>query len=103
MLLKFSIRAKIIAVVSILLLAMTAVGLIALKEIRAVNSRLVEVQANWLQGILAVGEMQSTVLRHQTAIRDHLLANDPETEAKAEKTIATLEQNIRRPSRPMSG
>jgi methyl-accepting chemotaxis protein len=95
MLLKFSIRAKIIAVVSILLLAMTAVGLVALKEIRAVNSRLVEVQANWLQGILAVGEMQSTVLRHQTAIRDHLLANDPETEAKAEKTIATLEQNIK--------
>ena len=95
MLSKFSIRGKIIAVVSILLLAMTAVGLIALREIREVNSRLVEVQANWLQGILAVGEMQSTVLRHQTAIRDHLLANDPETEAQAEKTIKTLEQNIK--------
>ena len=75
---------------------MTAVGLIALKEIRAVNARLVEVQANWLQGVLALGEMQAIVLRHQTAIRDHLLANDPETEAQAEKTIQTLEQNIKR-------
>jgi methyl-accepting chemotaxis protein len=95
MLSKFSIRGKIIAVVSILLIAMTAVGLIALKEMRAVNSRLVEIQANWLQGILALGDMQATVLRHQTAIRDHLLANDPETEAQAEKAIQTLEQNIK--------
>lgn len=92
---KFSIRGKIIAVVSILLVAMTAVGLSALKEIGAVNSRLVEIQSVWLRGVLALGEIQATVLRHQTAIRDHLLANDPETEEKAEQTIHSLEQDIK--------
>ncbi len=96
MLSAFSIRSKIIAIVPIFLLAMTAVGMIALKEIHAVKSRLVEVQDNWLQGILALGEMQAIVLRHQTAIRDHLLANDPETEARVEATVRTLEQDIKR-------
>jgi methyl-accepting chemotaxis protein len=93
---KFSIRGKIIAIVPILLLAMTTVGLLSLKEIREVRSRLVEVQSNWLQGILALGEMQAMVLRHQTAIRDHLLANDKDTEGQVEETIKTLEQNINR-------
>jgi methyl-accepting chemotaxis protein len=94
--LKFSIRGKIIAVVSILLVAMTSVGLTALQEIRAVNSRLVEIQGNWLQGVLALGEMQAMALRHQTAIRDHLLANDLETEAQAEHTIQSLEKDLKR-------
>lgn len=94
MLAKLSIRGKIVALVSILLVIMTAVGLMALKEIRTVNSRLVEVEAKWLQGVMAIGEMQATVLRHQTAIRDHLLADDPETEAHAEQTITSLEKSI---------
>lgn len=96
MLARFSIRSKIIAIVPMFLLAMAAVGMISLKEIHAVKSRLVEVQENWLQGILALGEMQAIVLRHQTAIRDHLLANDPETEARVEETVRTLEQSIKR-------
>ena len=95
MLSKFSIRGKVIAVVSVLLLAMSAVGIVALNEISAVNSRLVEIQSNWLQGVLALGEMQATVLRHQTAIRDHLLADDPETKSQAEQAISALEQEIK--------
>ncbi len=94
MLSNLSIRRKIIAVVSILLAAMTIVGLSALKEIGAVNSRLGEVQGVWLRGVLALGDIQATVLRHQTAIRDHLLANDPETEAQAEQAIHSLEEGI---------
>lgn len=95
MLSKFSIRGKVIAVVSVLLLAMSAVGIVALNEISAVNSRLVEIQSNWLQGVLALGETQATVLRHQTAIRDHLLADDPETKSQAEQAISALEQEIK--------
>jgi methyl-accepting chemotaxis protein len=93
---KLSIRGKIVAVVSILLVAIALVGLTALQEIRAVNSRLVEIQGNWLQGVLALGEMQEMALRHQTAIRDHLLADDPKTEAQAEHTIELLEQDLKK-------
>lgn len=95
MLSKFSIRGKIIAVVTILLIAMAAVGLSAFQGIHAVNSRLGEIQGKWLRGLSALGEMETTVLRHQTAIRDHLLADDPQTEERAEQTIQSLEQNIK--------
>ncbi|OQW55537.1 MAG: chemotaxis protein [Proteobacteria bacterium SG_bin9] len=94
MLSTFSIRDKIITVVSVLLIAMTAMGLMSLKEIRDINSKLVEVQANWLQSVLALGDMQGTLLRYQTAVRDHLLADDPATEAKVEQNIQSLEKSI---------
>ena len=92
---RFSIRGKIVAVILILLTAMTTMGLLALKEIREINSRLVEVQNNWLQGILALGELQTTILRYQTAVRDHLLADDPSTEAQIEQNVQRLESNLK--------
>jgi methyl-accepting chemotaxis protein len=91
---RFSIRGKIVAVILILLTAMTTMGLLALKEIREINSRLVEVQNNWLQGILALGELQTTILRYQTAVRDHLLADDPSIEAQIEQNVQRLERNL---------
>ena len=92
---RFSIRGKIVAVILILLTAMTTMGLLALKEIREINSRLVEVQNNWLQGILALGELQTTILRYQTAVRDHLLADDPSIEAQIEQNVQRLESNLK--------
>jgi methyl-accepting chemotaxis protein len=91
---RFSIRGKIVAVILILLTAMTTMGLLALKEIREINSRLVEVQNNWLQGIVALGELQTTILRYQTAVRDHLLADDPSIEAQIEQNVQRLERNL---------
>lgn len=90
-----SIRGRIVAVVMILLAAMTVVSLMALKEVREVNSRLVEVQNNWLQRVLALGELQATILRYQTAVRDHLLADDPSVEAEIERKIQHLELKLR--------
>src|SRR5579862_9606580 len=91
---QFSIRSKLVAVVLILLAAMTTMGLMALKEIREINGRLGEVQNNWLQSILALGELQTTILRYQTAVRDHLLADDPSVEAQIEKNVQRLEQDL---------
>jgi methyl-accepting chemotaxis protein len=95
MLSSLSIRTKIVVVVSILLAAAAAMGTMALKEISGVNSNLIEVQAKWLQSALAIGEMQATILRYQTSVRDHLLANDPDTEAQIEKTLQILERKIK--------
>jgi methyl-accepting chemotaxis protein len=91
---RLSIRGKLVAVVLILLAAMTTMGLMALKEIRGINGRLVEVQDNWLQGILTLGELQTTTLRYQTAVRDHLLADEPSVEAQIEQNVRRLEQNL---------
>jgi methyl-accepting chemotaxis protein len=91
---QFSIRSKLVAVVLILLAAMTTMGLMALKEIREINGRLGEVQNNWMQNILALGELQAATLRYQTAVRDHLLADDPTVEAQIEQNVKRLEQDL---------
>jgi methyl-accepting chemotaxis protein len=91
---QFSIRSKLVAVVLILLAAMTTMGLMALKEIREINDRLSEVQNDWMPNILAFGELQATTLRYQTAVRDHLLADDPSVEAQIEQNVRRLEQDL---------
>jgi methyl-accepting chemotaxis protein len=90
-----SIRKKIVAVVSVLLLAVAAMGAMALKELGGINANLVEVQAKWLQNALIIGDMQAAILRYQTSIRDHLLADDPDTESRIEATLRIQEQNIK--------
>jgi methyl-accepting chemotaxis protein len=95
MLSNLSIRTKIVIVVSILLAAVMAMGTVALREISAINSNLTEVQAKWLQSAITIGEMQAAILRYQTSVRDHLLADDPGTEAQIEKTLQILEQKIK--------
>jgi len=95
MLANISIRAKIVIVISILLAAVAAMGTTALKEISAINSNLTEVQAKWLQSAITIGEMQAATLRYQTSIRDHLLADDPATEAQIEKTLQVLQESIK--------
>ena len=91
----FSIRTKIVVVVSVLLLAVAAMGAMALKELGGINANLVEVQAKWLQSALTIGDMQAAILRYQTSIRDHLLADDPDTEARIDATLRVQEQKIK--------
>jgi methyl-accepting chemotaxis protein len=67
----------------------------ALREIRGINSNLTEVGAKWLQSTITIGEMQAAILRYQTSIRDHLLADDPGTEAQIEKTLQALQKSIK--------
>jgi methyl-accepting chemotaxis protein len=95
MLANISIRAKIVIVISILLAAVAAMGTTALREISAINANLAEVDAKWLQSAITIGEMQAATLRYQTSIRDHLLADDPETEAQIEKTLQALQASIK--------
>ena len=95
MLSNLSIRTKIVIVVSILLAAVTAMGTVTLREISAINSNLTEVQSKWLQSAITIGDMQAAILRYQTSVRDHLLADDPGTEAQIEKALQNLEQKIK--------
>lgn len=62
----FSIRTKIAFVVSILLLAVAAMGAMAFKELGGINANLVEVKMKWLQSALIIGDMQAAILRYKT-------------------------------------
>jgi methyl-accepting chemotaxis protein len=95
MLSRFSIRTKIVVTVSVLVAAVITMSATALREIGQVNSNLGEVQAKWLESALTLGEMQAAILRYQTSIRDHLLADDPDTESRIEATLKSQKQKVK--------
>ncbi len=56
MLAKYSIRAKIIAVVAFLLVAITGMGLLAVRNMRAINANTVDITTNWMPSVRVLGD-----------------------------------------------
>ncbi|MEH2568337.1 methyl-accepting chemotaxis protein [Bradyrhizobium sp. AZCC 2289] len=90
MLAKYSIRAKIIAAVAFLLVAMTGMGLLAVKNMRSINANTVDIAANWLPSVRLLGDLRAGVITYRTVIREHMLAQTLEEKEAAEKTLATV-------------
>ncbi|QIG98559.1 MULTISPECIES: methyl-accepting chemotaxis protein [unclassified Bradyrhizobium] len=87
---KFSIRAKIIAVVAFLLVAITGMGLLAVKNMRAINANTVDIMTSWLPSVRALGDLRAGVITYRNVIREHMLAETLEEKLVAEKTLATV-------------
>ncbi len=90
MLAKFSIRAKITAVVAFLLIAITGMGLLAVKNMRAINANTVDIATNWLPSVRLLGELRAGVITYRNVIREHMLAETLEEKQASEKTLATV-------------
>jgi methyl-accepting chemotaxis protein len=94
MLAKYSIRAKIISVVAILLVAMIAMGLLAVKNMRSINANTVDIATNWLPSVRVLGDLQANVIMNRNILREHLLAESLEDKLKVEKAIAANVESI---------
>ena len=90
MLAKYSIRAKITAVVALLLVAMTGMGLLAVMNMRAINASTVDITTNWLPSIRALGDLRAGVITYRNVIRQHMLSETIEEKQAMEKTLATV-------------
>ena len=90
MLAQYSIRAKITAVVAFLLLALTGMGLLAVKNMRSLNASTVDINTNWLPSVRVLGELRAGVITYRNVIREHMLAETLEEKQAAEKTLATV-------------
>jgi methyl-accepting chemotaxis protein len=104
MLAKFSIRAKITTVVAFLLLAMTGMGLLAVRNMRAINANTVDITTNWLPSVRVLGDLRAGVITYRNVIREHMLAETAEEKEAAEKTLATVVESntkIRQSYEPM--
>ncbi|MDC7784253.1 methyl-accepting chemotaxis protein [Rhodoplanes sp. TEM] len=88
MLAKLSIRAKIIVVVSFLLVGMTGMGLLAIVNMRTINAKTDEITQNWLPSVRALADLRAGVTIIRSVVRLHLLAETPEAKAAVEKTLA---------------
>jgi methyl-accepting chemotaxis protein len=90
MLSKLSIRAKITAVVAILLFAMAGMGLLAVFNMRAINANTVDIATNWLPSVRVLGDLRAGVITYRNVIREHMLGENAEEKAATEKILATV-------------
>ena len=90
MLAKYSIRAKIITVVAFLLVAMTGMGLLAVKNMRAINANTVDITTSWLPSVRVLGDLRAGVITYRNVIREHMLVQTLEEKLAMEKTLASV-------------
>ena len=90
MLAKYSIRAKIITVVAFLLVAMTGMGLLAVKNMRAINANTVDITTSWLPSVRVLGDLRAGVITYRNVIREHMLDQTLEEKLAMEKTLASV-------------
>jgi methyl-accepting chemotaxis protein len=76
MLAKYSIRAKITAVVAFLLVAMSLMGALNFRQMYEINSSTVDIVTNWLPSVRILGELRAATITCRAIVRSHLLAAD---------------------------
>ena len=74
MLARYSIRAKITIVVCFLLIAMSAMGGLAMKQMSDINASTVEIANSWLPSVRVLGEIRAATITYRAIARSHLLA-----------------------------
>jgi methyl-accepting chemotaxis protein len=84
-----SIRTKIIVVVSFLLIAMTGMGLLAVRNMQAINANTVDIVGKWLPSVRVLGDLRAGVITYRNMVREHMLAETAEDKQAAEKILAT--------------
>ena len=96
MLAKYSIRAKITATVAFLLVAMTGMGLLAVRNMRAINANTVEISTSWLPSVRALGDLRAGTITYRNVVREHMLAETLEEKLASEKVLAgVIESNAK--------
>src|SRR5260370_38746545 len=76
MLAKYSIRTKNTAVVAFLLVAMSLMGALNIRQMYAINSATIDITTNWLPSIRVLGEFRAAPITYRAIFRSHLLAAD---------------------------
>ena len=90
MLASLSIRAKITAVLAFLLIAMTGMGLLAVRKMQAINANAVDIQTSWLPSVRALGELRSGVVNYRNVLREQMLGETMEAKLASEKNLAGI-------------
>ena len=76
MLARLSIRTKITVVVASLLIVMSVVGALTVRQMYAINSSTVDIVSNWLPSVRVLGDLRAATITYRAIVRSHLLASD---------------------------
>jgi len=91
---RLSIRAKIIAVIAFMLVAMAGLGLLATRSMQAINGHTVEIAESWLPSVRVLGEMRTDINLLRIALRAHVMAETLETKSAGEKRLSGILEAI---------
>ena len=75
---KFSISAKLFAIVSFLFVVIATIGGFAFLQMRTINMVAQDIHTQWLPSVRWVGEMRVQSARFRAVLRDHLIVPDSE-------------------------
>ena len=88
MLARLSIRAKITAVVAFMLVAMSAMGALNVRQMYVVNSSTVDIVSNWLPSVQTLGDLRAATITYRAIVRSHLLATNEAGKQAQEELLA---------------
>jgi methyl-accepting chemotaxis protein len=91
---RFSIRNKVIAVIAFMLVAMSGLGLLAVRSMQAINAHTVEIAGNWLPSVRVLGDLRADINLFRIALRAHVMAETLEAKAANDKRLAGILDNI---------
>ena len=92
MLARLSIRTKITAVVAFLLIAMSVMGALNVRQMYVINSSTVDVVDNWLPSVQKLGEVRAATITYRAIVRSHLLATN-EAGKQARKNFSQMDRH----------
>jgi len=84
---RFSISAKLFAIVIFLFFGIAIIGGFAFLQMRSINIAAQEIQAQWLPRVRWIGEMRVQSARYRAVLRDYLMVPDSER-AAVDKNLA---------------
>lgn len=94
MFLRLSIRTKITAIVSLLLLALAGMGAFAVQNMSSINASTVDISTNWLPSMRALGDVRAATLAYRSVVRGYLLAEDEAERTAIEKSMIGYQDNL---------
>jgi methyl-accepting chemotaxis protein len=89
-----SIRAKVIAVIAFMLIAMSGMGLLAIRSMQSINAHTVEIATGWLPSVRVLGELRTDINLFRIALRAHVMAETLEAKAANDKRLAGILERI---------
>ncbi|MGJ5010549.1 methyl-accepting chemotaxis protein [Bradyrhizobium oligotrophicum] len=79
-----------------MLVAMSAMGVLALRSMHGINAQTVEISKNWLPSVHALGALRADINMYRLTLRVHVMALTAEAKAAADKRMAGMLEMVQK-------
>jgi methyl-accepting chemotaxis protein len=93
---KLSIRIKIAAVITFMLIVMSGLGVLTVRSMGAINEHTVEIATSWLPSVHVLGDLRADINLYRVGLRAHVMAETAEEKDAAGKRLAGILESIGR-------